>query len=774
MRTLWQPKRVRNDFLRLMCCYALIVAPSLPTLTGCAPAPPPDNGDGVEPDNGTPDDGTPDDGTPDDGQTDGQNGGDDGGQDNGTDGDQPVGAAALAGWWVIRIEENGGEPVWANAQARVVVHELGNVTFNISADDGREPYLTIFAAPGGGLTGKWGETFEEAISLFDDNWTGSASQDNDRINGSVPSADGDQVMTFYRAAMPEDNLNGVWTRDADGATLISAYAPERGLLMSLLDEDGDWPDDGHFDGEVETHTPYFEGLHGFDEFEGLLFDGGRRAHLRMTDDSEGIGGMLFTRSSEQGELTGRWTAGDRRWRDRTPTRGTRIIVEHDDTLYVHEVWDGFDRLTRSFRAARDGDEYTDPTASGSGWSGRLTGDGNRIVGTWIGYEDWYNSMDRNAAPAEDELDGEWYSISLDWNHHTGSGDIIRAYGTATITQDGEKITVIDSYEGGNTYRLEATWVGDHFEGEWWNEETPDSRSWWHGDYQSDGLYIHGTWVNGEWSFSAYPSMAPEEIPEDSNIILLTDPYDDRGLIFRDTELETVATFFRNQDTYSSIVAGTPDGDVEVTLDERMRPTRVVGMGESVTLVWADDASSFDVTIRRDSGETTSGTIPIDLSDAALLAMIDDVETDTGRDLSELADWINENPGYVLALARGEHSQYPFHSEAAKERRTQRRVSTEGGVAAFNFAAGAATLLAASGLAIQTAGTAGLITFASTALVKSAATWLIIAGGVAGAIGIAVLLGLVIVFVVVWLLEDYCCDPCNLTCLDCCPPPAPDD
>jgi hypothetical protein len=97
---------------------------------------------------------------------------------------------------------------------------------------------------------------------------------------------------------------------------------------------------------------------------------------------------------------------------------------------------------------------------------------------------------------------------------------------------------------------------------------------------------------------------------------------------------------------------TPQGVVQSSVDERLRPAKIVAPDGTITFVWSEDASRVDLIVEA-AGESKTFTLEIDLSDAALLAALDAAEAETGQDLSALRAWIAENPGRVLAVARGE-------------------------------------------------------------------------------------------------------------------------
>jgi hypothetical protein len=97
---------------------------------------------------------------------------------------------------------------------------------------------------------------------------------------------------------------------------------------------------------------------------------------------------------------------------------------------------------------------------------------------------------------------------------------------------------------------------------------------------------------------------------------------------------------------------TPDGVVQTMVDRRLRLVQILAPAAIVSLVWSDDASQVELTTLL-SGESHTSAFGIDLSDAALLKAIDATEAETGQDVAVFRTWLRDNPGRVLAVARGE-------------------------------------------------------------------------------------------------------------------------
>lgn len=103
---------------------------------------------------------------------------------------------------------------------------------------------------------------------------------------------------------------------------------------------------------------------------------------------------------------------------------------------------------------------------------------------------------------------------------------------------------------------------------------------------------------------------------------------------------------------SGLAVSTPEGVAEMTVDQRLRPARIVGAGVSVGFTWSSDSTSMELVLE---GSPPSDALcaTADISDAAMLALLDLVESQDGRDVSLFREWILANPGLFLAIARGE-------------------------------------------------------------------------------------------------------------------------
>ncbi len=672
----------------------------------------------------------------------------------------PSGIAGLEGQWAVERIDPAGAGVWGQAHAVVTSEELGEITFEIEADDGAAGYVTMRQASPGQLSGDWRTSFDD---LSQDNWQGAESADRNTITGTWDAPNGERAVTFYRAELVDYTCTGMWTRTTDSAPVVLAYDGES-LLLSPLDASGDWSENERIDFVMEDSDG--EQLFGLgaiasEHVTGLMFAGRTRIHLQTSSD-DGISGTLLEHSAAQDPLNGRWVSGDRQDAQSTPRRGVAIVVAHDDTFYLHESDDGRSGLYRAFRALRNGDEYVDTE---EGWSGSVSADSRRIVGGWIGYEGWYHSFDRTATPAADGLEGDWSSVTIDWNHFPSTPQP----GTANMVQTGDQLQITDQSEDGRAYVVEARWVGDHYAGTWAFADNPQDTSPWRGELLANGSYLHGIWDFGEYSFSPVPMEPGGSLAEFSTgtAAVIVDPYEDIALAYSDAAAGTAITVYRRQSVASGFTFVGPQGAIQMTVDARLRPTQMSGLGGTATLVWSEDSSTVEVTVET-GGETTTTTVAVDLSDAALLARVDMAEDQLGQDLTAWRDWIADNPGRVWAVARGEEAaprldgSSPASAAMAKGSGFVPMRQHDTAVKEFG-----------DDLAL-----AGVGCLAIGALTAAAVDIDIALGGIYistvafGAVGIGVGLvaaGLVItVLLLLWLGTEGGCDPCTLLCFFNCP------
>ena len=769
MRAIRQTNSISNVLIRLGSGYLFLVAQCVILGGGCAPVPTDTDSDGVadgadncinvsNADQADSDGDGIGDACESDGSSNGN--GDSNGTSNGGSSNQTDTIANLAGWWVTQRTDASSQTNWGNAMAMETTQGSGHMNFSVTEDDGTMYALHITSASGSALTGYWYQASGTYPSQT--NFQGTESSDHNTVTGSATTSAGTENIVLYRATVPDEAVTGVWTRSGDQATTIVAYhgilddgtsGISGQVLVSVLDAAGDWPAAGQTDLMLAGAYNDTAG------YQGQFFANGTKLHIRNTLG----GGAVFDRATSQSSLTGRWVGGDRRYRGNTPQRSVRVVVGCNNTAYVHERQDGSTAIVRWLRAPLASGQYTDSTA---GWTGKPSADANRIIGEWDGYDNWYNSMDRTIVPPAD-LSGTWSSISLDWNHHTLLGDIIRDYGSAVITHTGNTLQIVDTYPGGATYQVDATWQNDHWEGVWYDTADPSATSPWQGELVAGGWYLHGSWVDGEYSFSALPAPDTSGIPSNENVIFSAEPYEDKAIMVRDTVDGAALNVFRNQERITSLVYGLSAGEVEVEVDARMRPVKIVGLGETVDIVWNSSSTSITFTITRDSdGATTTATTAIDLSDTALLALVTASEIATGRDLSNLRTWIQNNPGYVQALATGQKTGSFLKAASTQGKQiAQQGIDTSDLAAFFNLAAGAATALGAVAAAINTI-PAGAVLFGS--VTAGALTGgLVFAAAIAGGVVVG-LIAAFLIFNLIGLFSDTCCDPCTLACFfNCC-------
>ncbi len=664
-----------------------------------------------------------------------------------TTGGLPESLQDLAGWWVVQRTDPGGQVAWGHAG--VVLNQAGDeASFNMTMDDGAAPILDLHSS-GGTARGFWRSSLLEISAVgAAANWQGRISADRAMITGTWTAVDGAREITFHRAEAPDHGITGSWTR-SDGAGAVLAF-DGRSLLLSVLDAGGNWPVEGRYD-VVEVGGPRFTGIAN-GGFEGLLFAHRTRMHLRLTAG----GGMLFDKDAAQSPLNGRWVGGDRRFRGDHPLRSARIVVAVHNALYIHDAWDSGQQLLRSFAAASTAsNRYADAVA---GWSGEVSAGGSRMVGSWTGWPDWYDSADRTVAPSPGRLTGTWSSISLDWKHHDPSGAIIRSHGTAGLTQSGDHLQISDTDTTGRGYSVNAAWTGDHYEGVWWPAGAPDQASPWRGELLAGGNYLHGTWINGEYSFCRYPILESSQIPTEAlgKPLFTLDPYEDALMVFSDAASGIAGTIYRRQDRIDSFAFVTPTGEVQITLDERARPLHVGRGPDTLDFVWT--ASTTAQVTAVESGVSTTCTLNVDFSDARILDCISLAEALTGRDLTAMRDWVARNPGRVLATVQGNRAMpllarglAPTGLGASKSigvRLAQSADETEyertrDEVLALSLM----TTLAAAGAVVATAAPG----------ISVALSTVVITGVCFTMLGVA---GMVLMFL--WLLYDRC-NPCTLQC-----------
>ena len=169
----------------------------------------------------------------------------------------------------------------------------------------------------------------------------------------------------------------------------------------------------------------------------------------------------------------------------------------------------------------------------------------------------------------------------------------------------------------------------------------------------DGAFLHGKWEFGEWSLSPFLLQTHGSLGETApdTLAIVGDPFDDILASFHNDEKNIAVTVYRREGVVNRYSVVVPDGNIEFSVDERGRPTNVVGPDTSVSLTWSDDATSVDLVVD-ENGTITSETVAIDLSDVAVIAAVNEFEAATGIDSAAMRDWIGANPGRLGAIARG--------------------------------------------------------------------------------------------------------------------------
>jgi hypothetical protein len=760
MQTLFSSRTTSHRLLRITSLYLFLVSQCVILGTGCEPTSSDADNDGVTDllDN------CPAAANPSQVDSDGDGIGDACDSDSAPgDSDQPApsttGLASLAGWWVVQTTDDSGSSLWGNARVDPPVGDSDRAFANMYTDDGQQPVLIMREKADGSFIGYWAASYLDSVTAGDQvNWNGSVDTEGTTLNGTVTQTGASRNTTFYRASEPDAAMTGVWTRDSDANPAIVAYAGDAGLLISLLDGSNNWYWENQFDASVTPGATLISGTAGWDSFQGLLFAEGQRLHLRTEGAS--TTGTLLSRSSSQSTLNGRWVGGDRHYRGNMPIRDVRIVVEYDNTLYVHQAADQLNStMVREFVAPLSGDEYVDST---EGWSASLSADSSRLVGEWVGYDGWYNSMEKTQTPYDGELAGTWSSISIDYLHHDATGSVIRTFGQATIIHSGDRLQITDADDQGNSYHVDATWTGDHFAGTWWSADSPNTTYAWRGELLDNGYYLHGTWDNGEYSFSRLPVGSGSDLTAASgpSVSIVADPYSDLALTYENPATSEAISFFRSQGPISEIVMVNASGSVSATVDEHGRLTSIAGFDETITMVWANDASTVEVTVTESNGMTTTETAAIDFSDSGLLAAAASYEAATGADLTNLRDWLAANPGRVEAVLTGQEAppaltfEYTAAASASASRtaKSAAQANNPPGYDKYKKSADdAMKIYGWTAVAIGAGVAAVKFGMASTAAFVGLAAVAIIPAFVAG------------LLLAIWITEYLVCDPCTLAC-----------
>jgi hypothetical protein len=326
-----------------------------------------------------------------------------------------------------------------------------------------------------------------------------------------------------------------------------------------------------------------------------------------------------------------------------------------------------------------------------------------------------------------------------------------------LTQTGDRLQIADTDTAGNSYAVDATWTGDHYGGAWWNVNTPNQTSPWRGELLAGGYYLHGTWNSGEYSFGRYPILESTQVPATTlaQPVYTLDPYDDVLMAFTDPVTGMAGTVYREQDRVSGFSFVNASDELRITVDERMRPVRIVVPDYSLDFAWTD-TSTAQVT-STDHGVSTTYAMTFDFSDAGVLNGIAVAEQQSGRSLTEMRNWLAQNPGRILAAVQGTQpppalarSIEPFASNLGKPYEIRLAQSTGNELQETHRQ----VLLMYVGTCLAGAGT----------IVTAAAPGISLAIGTAVAIGVLATLAFVTgaVLLFLWMLTEYC-RPCSLQC-----------
>jgi hypothetical protein len=637
--------------------------------------------------------------------------------------------------WVVALD--GGDEAWGIALAPAAGE--GSTTWQVRLTGDVITGLLELVVDDDGINGTLTQTSFDGTMTSASIATSALSLDHLRGSATVDGVPVD--IDLYRAEPADGGHSGVWTRALDQSpTIVAAH---RGtLFISALDAAGDWAPEGRFDGQVPDTDPGFYAA-AFPFFgdaggsgEGAFFDGGGRLVLIDQTTGGANAAELFTRTETAGPLSGLWVTLDRSTVDVLAHREPAVVVEHDDTLFVHHM-NGLGRLQRM---VHQGEGAFVDTTSDAPWRGALSADGLRMIGEWEGYEGWWASMVRTSVPTSEAIAGTFGSLTINRAFSTQEPPY---GGEAAMSFDGTTLNVTDVDEYGETSMLSATWQGDHFAGRWWPEGQPDGGGPWHGYWLADGQLLSGVWEEGEWSFSPFPVKRDSDTFE--NVVLVAAPESERLLSVVDDVDGNILSLRRDQERITSARVSTDQGDFQIEVDERMRPTRIVSEAVDIALTWGAGGEVEIVVDDLFGGTQTTVNGVVDLSDEALLAGFDAQELATGRDLSAARQWVTDHPGLVALRAFGSAG---LSSAEAPITQLDTGVYTRVNGAAFQLGAMLVSL-------------AGLL-----ATVPAAAVATAVVAGAAIVCGVIVIAALV--SDLLWaLLFDACCYPCGLGCFFAC-------
>ena len=655
-----KPGTILNHSLRVFSALLLITTQTMLGAGGCSPAVVDGNDNPNDVTNTNGGDNTNDDSGNDNAAND--NGNDNAANNNGSDGDEPAddAQAALEGYWISA--RGATDTVWGLAMGGG--SETAS-TITIDEEDGSS-WKFNGSWEGGRLVGTC-----MLMPDFDDfdihdlaaeppPCHGDFSADGLTLTLATDEAGASTTWVLERTSGRSPELTASWTdRSTPTSRLISAYDGNELNLIDPADTgprfDAAWNDAGAFIGDDADGNRWV----------GVPHDEGQALFVWIEEDGEFVARQFLDRQEEPTTfatpLTGRWMSSWNRGDLTNALRGQASVIFDGADLFVYQRDDNHRVLYTgdyddggywSILATYDGERFQATADSTTAWSGYVDSSGTVIHGHWN--EDPLRAFGliRASTATPTILSGAWSSL---YSEYQTPSEPTQETGQAEVSFDGSLLTIRDTYEEAD-YVIEAEWLGDHFRGEWWSTADPGNRLRWVGELLMDGSLLHGKWELGEWSFSPY-ALAPRSVvgeAESDTLLVVADPFEEIAATYRDDAAEIAVTLYRAEGVARRFRVVGAEGTVEVTVDERYRPVSIIGPDLTATLTWADDASSLEVVTIED-GVTTTETVALDVSDAALLDMLDGIEANTGLILEHLRSWVQENPGRFAAVVRGEES-----------------------------------------------------------------------------------------------------------------------
>ncbi len=728
--------------------WALIIAPTpLGLLSGCSSGTvPPRNGD-----NG--------------------NANDNGGSSNP---DAALTLDTLAASWAIQ-RETDDKTIWGIALAAAPSNE--SVALTVLLDETFAPGTLELSINGDEVEGYWSDLDAERTEK--PNWQAQYDPSTRLLEGLLTLNGQTHTLRLHRGMKATGAATAVWNRIGDDAGAIIA-TDVNAVAISVLDDDTNWPVEGHYDGAYTEPVEGFEFLADVFNFlgfegggEGIFFDRGQQ--LLILERAVPVDGVLvnratrFEKTDEAGELTGLWIGNDREPDDnQLARRQVRRVVEYEGRVYIHQGGDTYAQSLERWQILDSSDTGYEDNSEGFEWSGRFNLDRTRLVGEWVGYDGWYQSMDRTATPGPADLSGSFGSVDINYTFSY----VPPSTGSSELSFDGQTLTIRDTREDGVDFALEAEWTGDQFVGEWWAMDTPSERYPWRGHWIPEYNYLHGQWSEGEWSF-CQAAIRRADDPAVAERVIFQDPNSARAAMLRDEASGSLYTLYKNQERLTHMVAIVEGGQLRVDFDERMRPTRMAGPGELLELEWQDTGTS--VTIIHTNTETQlvqTASLELDLSDEAILGYIAAAEVRDNADYQDHRDFIADFPGAVEAIATTGivPPEYRQGTQTGKYIDSIRQQAVPG--RGLGVGPGFQVVVGNDTGVFDTMLIAGAIHFALGGAVLAAgltfpAALLAVAGGAIIGTALILALGFDLLFFLLFG-SDTCCSPCGLGCFfSCC-------